>query len=129
MVQDNVAILSTYKTSRGAFSGDTLDRFYQNMDFITKRGSSLNIARPLTLEEFDDKFQSAEPVYGLCRDAVNKRITIAFRGTDSSLAFCSNWRSNLQIRKKRGGIPECLKHELEGDKLSFHSGFYSKFTK
>ncbi len=124
LIQDNIDILSKYKKD-STFRGESLDRLYEDLDILTERGALSNEDRPLTLEEFDDKFQTVEPVYGLCRDAVHKRITVVFRGSDT-LAFWSNWRSNAQIIKTKGIIPESIANKLEDDDLSFHSGFYSK---
>lgn len=123
LIQDNIEILSKYKNA-STFRGDSLDRLYQNLDLFTKRGAASTDARPLTIEEFDDKYQNVEPVYGLCKDVVNRRITVVFRGSDT-LAFWSNWKSNVSIAKKRGIIPESLKNSLEDDNLCFHSGFYN----
>ena len=96
-----------------------------NLDILIKRGEMSNEERPLTIEEFDDRFQNSEPVYGVFKDAVNKRITVAFRGSDT-LAFWSNWKSNASIVKKKGIVPETIKDELVDDNLCFHSGFYSE---
>lgn len=98
-----------------------------NLDIFIRRGEMSNEERPLTIEEFDDSFQNSEPVYGVCRDAVNKRITVTFRGTDT-LSFWSNWKSNFSIKQKKGIVPEAIKEDLGDDELSFHSGFYSKLN-
>mmetsp|Transcript_20564 Transcript_20564/g.23289 ORF Transcript_20564/g.23289 Transcript_20564/m.23289 type:complete len:185 (-) Transcript_20564:10-564(-) len=85
LIQDNEEILSAYeKTSQ--FRGEKLARLYESLDEMIARSESSDEERPLTLEEFDDKFQTEEPVYGVCKDAINKRITVVFRGTND-LAF------------------------------------------
>lgn len=67
-------------------------------------------------------------MYGITRDAVNKRITIVFRGTENKLAFGSNWGSNVSINHKEVEIPEVLKGKVDGDQLKFHTGFHSKYN-
>lgn len=125
LVQKNIEILSAYKKVGTFRERDSLDRFYKNLDFFTERAATSTVERPITVEEFDDSFQSAEPVYGLCRDAINKRIILVFRGSDSTLAFWSNWKANVQIVQKKGFAPESIKNELERENISFHSGFYN----
>ena len=84
--------------------------------------------RPLTLEEYDDRHQKHELVYGIAKDDINKRITLVFRGTENELAFQSNWSTNLFLSKTKGKLPEVLKDDLKlpgfWKSIWFHSGFY-----
>ena len=79
----------------------------------------------MSLEEFDDENQTKELVYAITKDDAAKRITLVFRGTDTSLAFRTNWSANLDSAKVKGAIPESLKKLVPSMKeMKFHSGFY-----
>jgi putative lipase involved disintegration of autophagic bodies len=73
------------------------------------------------VEEFDDKHQKHEMVYGVTKDDINKRITLAFRGTENELAMQSNWATNLSTLKKRALVPEVVKDVVSG--MWVHAGF------
>mmetsp|Transcript_10271 Transcript_10271/g.12997 ORF Transcript_10271/g.12997 Transcript_10271/m.12997 type:complete len:424 (-) Transcript_10271:815-2086(-) len=123
LIQDNEEILSAYeKTSQ--FRGEKLARLYESLDEMIARSESSDEERPLTLEEFDDKFQTEEPVYGVCKDAINKRITVVFRGTND-LAFFSNWITNASVARKDVEVPEVLKGKIDAEKLKLHTGFHN----
>uniref|UniRef100_A0A7S2EAG2 Fungal lipase-type domain-containing protein n=1 Tax=Trieres chinensis TaxID=1514140 RepID=A0A7S2EAG2_TRICV len=77
------------------------------------------------MEQYDDKHQQHELVYGIGKDDINKRVTLAFRGTDVKFAAQTNWTTNLTALKKTVDIPDEIKGKVEGsDKISFHAGFH-----
>ena len=63
-------------------------------------------------------------MYGVAKDAVNKRITLAFRGTENAFAAKSNWSTNLNALKEKVIVPDVLK-EVIPDELYLHKGFYN----
>jgi predicted lipase len=73
------------------------------------------------LEEFDDRHQTQDLVYGVTKDDIQKRITLVFRGTENKLARKANWLHNLSIAKKDYEVPDAVKHIV--DRLRLHSGF------
>ena len=78
------------------------------------------------MEEFDDRHQTEELVYGVAKDDAEKRIILVFRGTDNALAFGTNWSTNLSAVKVNGDIPPSLKELVPNmKKMRFHSGFYN----
>jgi pimeloyl-ACP methyl ester carboxylesterase len=82
----------------------------------------------LTVEEFDDRHQDHEMVYGVTKDAIHKRITLVFRGTENELAFATNWSSNLYISKTKAEMKAETAAVLQAavpDGIWFHSGFYN----
>ena len=80
----------------------------------------------MTLEKFDDTHQRHELVYAITKDEVNRRITLVFRGTESKLAFRTNWSTNIHVSKVEGIIPPTLKQLNPHLKsIKFHSGFYN----
>mmetsp|Transcript_909 Transcript_909/g.2576 ORF Transcript_909/g.2576 Transcript_909/m.2576 type:complete len:446 (+) Transcript_909:245-1582(+) len=94
------------------------------------------IPRPLTLEEYDDRHQKHELVYGITRDDINKRITVVFRGTDNELSFGTNWTTNMHVMKRKvstkSNSSKIASHTLSGEVqkaapggLWFHRGFYN----
>ena len=124
LIQDNAEILADYDDG---FEGRKLKELFAQLDQIQARADASGVTRPLVLEEFDDKYQKRECVYGITRDSINKRITIVFRGTENKLAFGNNWKSNASIAKKRVDLPQTLQGKVDLKRLRFHSGFYSKF--
>jgi predicted lipase len=80
--------------------------------------------RPLTVEEFDDKHQQHEMVYGVTKDDFQKRITLVFRGTENELAFKTNWSTNVYTFKEKAIVPEAAKAAAPGG-IWFHNGFYN----
>ena len=97
--------------------------------------------RPITIEEYDDKHQKHELVYGIIKDDIAQRITLVFRGTDSSLAFKSNWTTNISLLKtnfaghkhdkkdkssSKRDIRKSIKDVFGGvTNVRVHSGFYN----
>ncbi|KAG7343480.1 lipase [Nitzschia inconspicua] len=100
---------------------------YQALDVLMKRSPN----RELALLTWDSDFQTKELVFGVCRDDMNQRITVVFRGTESSMAFKSNWDANLDIGKSSEKLPEILKGKLPngGKKVWIHSGFHEYMNK
>lgn len=96
----------------------------QALDVLLQRSPN----RELTLEAWDSDFQDNELVFGVCKDDMNQRITVVFRGTDSSMAFKSNWGANLDVGKSSEKLPEILKGKLSSgkNKIWIHSGFHGK---
>jgi hypothetical protein len=97
---------------------------YQALDVLMQRSPN----RELTLERWDSDFQTQELVFGVCKDDMNQRITVVFRGTEASLAFKSNWGANLDIGKSSEKLPEILRGKLPSgkSKVYIHSGFHGK---
>lgn len=122
LIQDNAEILADYDDG---FKGRKLKELFAQLDQIQARADASGVTRPLVLEEFDDKYQKRECVYGITRDSINKRITIVFRGTENKLAFGNNWKSNASIAKKRVDLPQTLQGKVDLKRLRFHSGFYN----
>jgi predicted lipase len=92
--------------------------------FAERAEQAKGMTRPLTVEEFDDKHQQHEMVYGVTKDDVHKRITLVFRGTENELAFKSNWSMNLYIFKEKAIVPEAVKAAAPRG-IWFHNGFYN----
>jgi hypothetical protein len=95
----------------------------QSLKLLQERALEAGIERPLTLEEFDDKHQKHELVYGLAVDRINKRVTLAFRGTENELAFGTNWSTNLSFLKRKVRLPSYF-DDKETNTIYLHSGFY-----
>jgi hypothetical protein len=95
----------------------------KSLRLLQERAESSGMKRPLTLIEYDDKHQKHEMVYAVVKDDINKRITLAFRGTDK-LTFSSNWSTNLDIAKTKVPVPEYLKNKVDFHNLWIHHGFY-----
>lgn len=107
------------------------ERLSVTLDKLQARADEFpDLERPLVLEEFDDKYQKEECVYGITRDSTNKRIALVFRGTDS-LAFWKNWMSNASIFKKKIATPTLFDNvsapmkESMPKNLFLHTGFYN----
>jgi hypothetical protein len=65
LIQDNIDILSTYDS---VFKGRRLENIYAALDGLQARADDCGFdERPLTVEEFDDKYQQKECVYGITR--------------------------------------------------------------
>jgi hypothetical protein len=81
---------------------------------------------PLSLQHFDDKHQQHEMVFAVAKDDINKRITVAFRGTDNELSMSTNWSTNLSVVKTYVAFPPSVQANM-GDKngMYVHSGFYN----
>jgi len=124
LIEDNQAVLAKY--DRASFTGSTLEKMKGRIGMLQARADASGLDRPLVVEEFDDKFQSTEAVYGITRDSINKRITVVFRGTENKLAFKSNWSSNAMIAMKKVDAPEALKGKIQNDYVKFHTGFHGK---
>jgi len=120
LIQDNIELLTEYYEEFGKDS--KIERLYATLDEFERRANSIGNDRAITVEEFDDQFQTKELVYCVTKDNVNKRITLVFRGTTNSLAFRTNWGTNAKIMKKKAEIPEAF-NKLEG--ISIHGGFYN----
>ena len=125
LIQDNIKILEDYGESSD-FREGKIDRLYGDLDMLIAKCKENGDDRAITLEEYDDKFQTKEPVYGVFKDSIDKRIILAFRGSDD-LGFTSNWITNIRIPKVDAVVPDALKEEVDGKKLKFHTGFYSKY--
>jgi hypothetical protein len=78
----------------------------------------------VTLEEYDDKHQNQEMVYGVTKDDVNKRITLVFRGTENGLAMRTNWYTNLYFNKEQANVPDAVKDVIL-DGMRVHGGFHN----
>ena len=121
LIQDNIELLTQYYK---AFKKESkIKKLYATLDQFERSANSIGDDRAITVEEFDDQFQTSEMVYGVTKDSVNKRITLVFRGTENDLAFKTNWGTNAKIIKKKAELPEALQ---QFDGISVHSGFYSK---
>jgi hypothetical protein len=130
VIEENMEILQTHG---GSFSDEgTLRRLYEALDTMIKRGDEMvpPMERPIALEEYDDRYQDEELVFGIGRDSVMKRITLVFRGTESNYgAMCSNWVANLSILKKKVPMPESLKANMKQKNFKVHSGFFGYLFK
>lgn len=93
------------------------------LQIFAEREESSGLHRPLTLEEYDDRHQKHDLVYGITKDDVNKRLTLVFRGTENELAFRSNWLSNAAFLKKEYELPSVLQDNDVVESLRLHSGF------
>lgn len=65
LIQDNLAILLQYYGK--SFTQEKLQILYKNLDKLEEKADASGVERPLVLEEFDDKFQYKECVYGIVR--------------------------------------------------------------
>jgi hypothetical protein len=94
---------------------------YQALDVLLQRSPN----RELLLVTWESDYQT-ELVFGVCTDSINQRITVVFRGTESSMAFKSNWEANLDVTKCSEKLPEILKGKLPSGKKNvwLHSGFH-----
>jgi len=95
----------------------------QKLKLLQEKVVESGLHRPLTLEEYDDRHQKHDLVYGITKDDINKRLTIVFRGTENELAFKSNWLSNVAFLKKEFDLPKVLEENDVVDSLRLHSGF------
>lgn len=136
LIQDNADVLA--ETFPSEFKDPTA--VLESLQLLQGRVDAANNhkkERPLELVEFDDKHQQHELVYAVCKDSINKRITVVFRGSDAELTFASNWTTNLQISKRKVPLPAYLENRtlqlLDTDdssslnppkELYLHSGFY-----
>ncbi len=128
LVEDNIEFLEKY--DKEAFNPKAKEALFKELDELQARADAFpDLERPLVVENFDDKFQKRECVYGIVRDSTRKRITISFRGTENKLALVSNWLSNFSIAKKTVDVPDVLKEVdvLKGDSLYLHTGFHSEY--
>ena len=120
LIEDNYEVLSKeYKDSD----------LQENITWLKEVQGRVDVSkmeRPLTLDEFDDKHQKRECVYGITRDSIEKRITVGMRGTSNQLAMASDWTHNLQCLSKDIKIPDTLKGKLDNDQFEFHTGFYGE---
>ena len=91
---------------------------------VERAEQAKGMKRPLTVEEFDDKHQHHEMVYGVTKDDFQKRITLVFRGTENELAFKSNWSANFYIFKEEAIVPKAVKAAVPGG-IWLHNGFYN----
>ena len=64
IIQDNIDTLSAYDK---IFRGKQLENIYHALDGLQARADDSGFERPLTVEEFDDRFQKKECVYGITR--------------------------------------------------------------
>lgn len=121
IIENNLDTLkSRYQTF---FDGSSYEFLIQKLKLLQEREESSGLHRPLTLEEYDDRHQKHDLVYGITKDDVNKRLTIVFRGTENELAFRSNWLSNAAFLKKEYEVPSVLKENDVVESLRLHSGF------
>jgi Lipase (class 3) len=98
-----------------------------------ERAKASKLKRPLTVEEYDDRHQTNELVYGITKDDIHKRITLVFRGTDNALAFSTNWITNLYTSKCQGIVPVVVQAALpsggggasSSSRIWFHSGYFN----
>ena len=88
-------------------------------------GESIESSRPLQVVEYDDRHQQHELVYAITKDDINKRITLVFRGTDNTLAFGSNWTTNLSMNKTQAIIPKLLESVIPPVDTTSYNGFYT----
>ena len=121
IIIDNLDILQKY----WPFEFKNIEKFYESITAMEDRSKSSGESKPITLEEFDDKYQKKELVYAITKDNVNKRITIVFRGT-TPLALASNWKHNLSMTKTDVPLPDSLKGKIDAEEVDIHTGFYSK---
>ena len=64
LIEDNIDILSAHDRT---FRGNQLQNIYNILDDLEARADDSGFERPLTVEEFDDKYQKQECVYGITR--------------------------------------------------------------
>jgi len=126
MVQENAALLADAfprEFKDPSLVEQSLEALQKRVDENRKSGTI--IERPLTLCEYDDKHQQHELVYAVAVDGINKRVTLAFRGTDNDLAFFSDWSTNMYMSKTAVPLPESLKGKINVESVELHSGFYN----
>jgi hypothetical protein len=119
LIEKNAEILA--KTFPSKFRNP--EPILKSLKLLQERALNAGTERPLTLEEFDDKHQKHELVYGLAVDRINKRVTLAFRGTENELAFESNWSANLSVLKRKVKLPSYF-DDKETNTIYLHFGFY-----
>ncbi|KAL3944728.1 MAG: hypothetical protein SGBAC_001199 [Bacillariaceae sp.] len=121
IIENNLDTLkSRYQTF---FDGSSYELLIQKLKLLQEREESSGLHRPLTLEEYDDRHQKHDLVYGITKDDVNKRLSLVFRGTENELAFRSNWLSNAAFLKKEYELPSVLQDNDVVESLRLHSGF------
>ena len=135
IIKNNQAALVELQKEEKLASAWDADAVLQMLDNLQKRVPKNN-PTALSLVQYDDVFQQDELVYAIGKDDVNRRITLVFRGTESSNLLGSasyNWKSNLQVQKtKIHPLPEVLKPLLKEDGIErvwVHSGFYNAMMK
>ena len=122
IIHNNSEVLQKYFAREFGESG----KVEESLNRLQARVSKSNLNRPLTLQHFDDQHQKHEMVYGIAKDDINKRITVVFRGTESALAFKSNWLTNFSIMKKFVPLPPESKGQIfKKDGIWIHSGFHN----
>jgi len=122
IIEDNLDVLKEKFSEFG--EEHSREMLMENLKTMQERADASGLERPLTLEEYDDYHQEQELVYGVAKDAVNKRITLAFRGTENAFAAKSNWSTNLNALKEKVIVPDVLK-EVIPNELYLHKGFYN----
>jgi len=120
LANDNLELLQANFPKE--FKDPTL--FFASVKILDDRAKATAIRRPLTIEEYDDKHQAYEPVYAVGVDHINKRITLAFRGTENSLAFSTNWGANLNATKKVVELDAYFSNLVPFKQVYMHRGFY-----
>lgn len=107
-----------------AFGKRQQQALWQSLQLLQQRSKSSNKRHPLVLKVYNDTHQKHEPVYAIAVDHSQRRLTVAFRGTDS-LAIVGNWTTNLQVTPVRAkGLSSSVKGQLPSSKIQFHRGFY-----
>ena len=107
------------------------DKIITNLQAMQERidedaqAEGTSIERPLQVVEYDDRHQQHELVYGITKDDINKRITLVFRGTDNTLAFGSNWTTNLSMTKTQATIPKLLETVIPPVDTTSYNGLYT----
>ena len=126
VIEENILVLQTHG---GSFADEgTLKRLGESLDKMIQRAEGMGapkMEQPIAIEEYDDKFQDEELVFGISRDSVRKRITLVFRGSESRYgAMMTNWRANLAIAKRRVPVPEILRNQVKQKNFKVHTGYY-----
>jgi hypothetical protein len=102
---------------------------YKSLQLLVDRAKEAGGERALTIESYDYEHQTHELAFGVTKDDINKRIALVFRGTTNSLAFATNWTTNLTLTKTEEPLSPALTGQLGKIKeVSFHTGFWSKFS-
>jgi len=109
---------------------ETFPKYFRDPSAVLKllkvmqeRAEACLLDRPLTLEEFNDKYQHNELVYGITVNRIDKRVTVVFRGTDNSLACFTSWMTNVRSSKCSVDLPSFFDDKCVGE-AHVHSGFY-----
>jgi hypothetical protein len=112
LVQDNIRILKKYDSIFKSGDEET-DKVYQALDQLFAQLQASGIDRFITMEEYDEKYQKTEILYGIFKVSIDKRITVVFIGINL-LAGYNEWKKNTSSLLTKEIIPDNLKDKLGG---------------